>query len=135
MSLFVSYYCSSFKVWFLFSFRIFGGSIFISGSCFVILAFTMKYSRIIVFVIRFIQGFVEVGLNGINRFVHLFGFFPTLHHLKVSILCYIYLNFKCRAYVSQQWVLLCRLGPRNLSEPELLDCHIQVHKIIFDMQM
>uniref|UniRef100_K1Q749 Vesicular glutamate transporter 3 n=1 Tax=Magallana gigas TaxID=29159 RepID=K1Q749_MAGGI len=39
--------------------KIFGGSIFISGSCFVILAFTMKYSRIIVFVIRFIQGFVE----------------------------------------------------------------------------
>lgn len=39
--------------------KIFGGSIFISGSCFVILAFTMRYSQIIVFVIRFIQGFVE----------------------------------------------------------------------------
>lgn len=66
----------------------------------------------------------------LNRFVYLFGFFPTLHHLKVSILCYIYLYFNCRAYVSQQWVLLCRLGHRNLSEPELLDCHIQVHKMI-----
>lgn len=59
-------YGSSFKVWF--SFRIFGGSIFISGSCFVILAFTMRYSQIIVFVIRFIQGFVEVCLYGIYFF-------------------------------------------------------------------
>lgn len=39
--------------------KIFGGAILISASCFVILAFSMKYSPIIVFVARFIQGLAE----------------------------------------------------------------------------
>ncbi|XP_062589041.1 vesicular glutamate transporter 3-like isoform X2 [Saccostrea cucullata] len=39
--------------------KLFGGAIMISGSCFVVLAFIMKYSPIIVFVIRFIQGLAE----------------------------------------------------------------------------
>ena len=40
--------------------RLFGGAILISGSCFVVLAFVMKYSPIIVFVAIFIQGLTEV---------------------------------------------------------------------------
>lgn len=129
-------YGSSFKVWF--SFRTFGGSIFISGSCFVILAFTMRYSQIIVFVIRFIQGFVEVCLYGIYFFsiaskippirLFIWVFSPNYTCFILSICMYLFFN--CRACVSQQWVLLCRLGPRNLNEPELLDFHIQVNNLI-----
>lgn len=39
--------------------KILGGSIFLSGSCFLVLAFLMQYSTIIVFAIRFIQGLAE----------------------------------------------------------------------------
>ncbi|XP_061168783.1 vesicular glutamate transporter 3-like [Saccostrea echinata] len=39
--------------------KLFGGAIFISGGCFWVLAFLMKYSPVVVFVTRFIQGLVE----------------------------------------------------------------------------
>ncbi|XP_048732820.2 vesicular glutamate transporter 3-like [Ostrea edulis] len=39
--------------------KIFGSSILVSGSCFLVLAFFMKYSPIICFGARFIQGLVE----------------------------------------------------------------------------
>ncbi|XP_062589028.1 vesicular glutamate transporter 3-like isoform X2 [Saccostrea cucullata] len=39
--------------------KLFGGAIFISGGCFWVLAFLMKYSPAVVFVTRFIQGLVE----------------------------------------------------------------------------
>ncbi|XP_061168784.1 vesicular glutamate transporter 3-like [Saccostrea echinata] len=39
--------------------KLFGGAVFISGGCFWVLAFLMKYSPVVVFVSRFIQGLVE----------------------------------------------------------------------------
>ncbi|XP_062589025.1 vesicular glutamate transporter 3-like [Saccostrea cucullata] len=39
--------------------KLFGGVVFISGGCFWVLAFLMKYSPVVVFVTRFIQGLVE----------------------------------------------------------------------------